>query len=597
MPIVGGKEIAHASGEISSEKVWGKVRVIGIPFGYQYVWGSRRPTLASARLTADMLPEAEGLAEKDYIDDSGNVSTMTFGTNIKRVASSKSAAAEKKADDLVRTLSSSNEYEIPVTADQEAALFELKYMGDTIPHLQVTDPSGNDYPLVQDENYLVQEISPEDSVSGTLEKRVYVSIQKSLVGSMTGNWKVKSDQALEWSLMDVLMPATLTDVTASVDSASPNKVKVNWQGDHATNEKMALFLSSNNVNDPGRLIAKDIPVQDGTTEITLPETMASGSYYVKAVLSNGDTNLDSKYSNGAITFVNPHQPVQPQEVKAAPVGSGLLGVSWKMSQEVDGYTIQLLDADDKPVAGIGTVDVAGDKKETILGGLIKDDTGATVGLVPGSSYKVSIGAFKNVDGGKVYSEPVLSASAYIPVPNPASVQLTHLKMNDEEITNTYADNEQSNQKTYVVNESSFQLQLHADQSISTEVLVNNKSAGTFSGGDWKKTLALDEGTNLIELLSTNANGDQTRTGTRVFSDTTSPDLKIERLGAISTDKTVLVKGLQSQEAPSASMDKRFLSSRMEPSSMPCRWKGVCPRTLSLPLRTMPGMRRRQALRL
>jgi hypothetical protein len=543
VPIVGGKEIAQASGEISSEKVWGKVRIIGIPFGYQYVWGSRRPTLASARLTADMLPEAEGLAEKDYIDDSGNVSTMTFGTNIKRVASSKSAAADKKADDLVRTLSSSNDYEIPVTADQEAALFELKYTGDTIPHLQVTDPSGIDYPLVQDENYLVQEISPEDSVSGTLEKRVYVSIQKSLVGSMTGNWQVKSDQALEWSLMDVSMPATLTDVTASVDSASPNKVKVNWHGDHATNEKVALFLSSNNVNDPGRLVAKDISVQDGMAEITLPETMASGSYYVKAILSNGDTNLDSKYSSGAITFVNPHQPVQPQEVKAAPVGSGLLGVSWKMSEAVDGYTIQLLDTDDKPVAGIGTVDVTGDKKETILGGLIKDDTGATAGLVPGSSYKVSIGAFKNVDGGKIYSEPVLSASAYIPVPNPASVQLTHLKMNDEPITNAYADNDQSNQKTYVVNESSFQLQLHADQSVSTEVLVNNKSAGTFSGGDWKKTLALDEGTNLIELLSTNANGDQTRTGTRVFSDTTSPDLKIERLGAISTDKTVLVKGV------------------------------------------------------
>lgn len=48
---------------------------------------------------------------------------------------------------------------------------------------------------------------------------------------------------------------------------------------------------------------------------------------------------------------------------------------------------------------------------------------------------------------------------------------------------------------------------------------------------------------MIELLSTNASGDQTRSGTRVFSDTTAPDLKIERLGSISTDKTVLVKGV------------------------------------------------------
>lgn len=547
VPILGGKEIAHASGEISSEKVWGKVRVIGIPFGYQYVWGSRRPTLASARLTADMLPEAEGLMEKEYIDESGNVSAMTFGTNIKRVASSKTAAAAKKADDLVSTLSLAladpNEYEIPVSADQETALFELKYTGETPPNLQVTDPVGNDYPLILDENYLMQEISPEDSETGTLEKRVYISIQKSQAGQIAGNWKVKADQALEWTLMDVAEPASLTDVTAAVEAGSPSKVRVNWTGDHATNEKVSLFLSTNNENDPGRLMLKDIPVQDGTAEITIPETMASGSYYIKAVLSQGDTNLESKYSSGAIAFVNPHQPVQPQEVKAEPAGSGLLGVSWSMPEKADGFTLQLLDANDQPVAGIGTVDVAGDTKETLLGGMIQDEAGVKSGLVPGASYKVSIGAFKHVDGGKVYSQPAISSAAYVPVPNPASVQLTHLKMNDEPVTNAYGDEGQSNQKTYVVNESTFQLQLHADQSVTTEVRVNDRTAGTFTGGDWKKTLALTEGTNLIELISVNSSGDQTRTGTRVFSDTTAPDLKIERLGSMSTDKTVLVKGV------------------------------------------------------
>ncbi|MDD9266381.1 S-layer homology domain-containing protein [Paenibacillus sp. GCM10023248] len=540
VPILGGKEIAHASGEISSEKVWGKVRIIGIPFGYQYVWGSRRPTLASARLTADMLPEAEGLMEKEYIDESGNVSAMTFGTNIKRVASSESA---KKTDGLVRTLSASNEYELPVSADQEAALFELTYTGETPPKLQVTDPGGNDYPLVLDENYLVQEISPEDSETGTLEKRVYISVQKSQSGSIEGSWKVKSDQALAWTLMDVAVPATLTEVTASAVASSPNKVRVNWTGDHATNERVSLFLSSNNENDPGRLLVKDIPVQDGTAEITVPDTMASGAYYIKAVLSQGDTNLDSRYSSGAVEFVNPHQPAQPQEVQAVPAGSGLLGVSWSMPQEADGFTLQLLDASGQPVPGIGTVDVAGDTKRTTLGGMIQDQAGVNSGLVPGASYKVSIGAFKNVDGGKVYSQPAVSAAAYVPVPNPASVQLTHWKMNDEPVTNAYGDEGQSSPTTYVVNESSFQLQMHADQPVTTEVRVNDRTVGTYTGGDWKKTLALEEGTNLIELISVNSNGDQTRTGTRVFSDTTAPDLKIERLGSISTDKTVLVKGV------------------------------------------------------
>ncbi|WP_164716721.1 S-layer homology domain-containing protein [Paenibacillus whitsoniae] len=537
VPILGGKEIAHASGEISSEKVWGKVRIIGIPFGYQYVWGNKLPKLASVRMSADMLPEPEGLSEQHFIDDAGQASSLTFGTNIKRVTSSSLQAAELKSE-RVSILSASQTYPIPVSADQEIALFDLTYTGDTLPNLQVKAPDGTDYPLILDSNYMTQEIPSEDSQSGLPEKHVYISVPKPQGGSIAGNWQVISDQPLSWALMDVTVPASLTDLQA-INAADANSVHVSWEGDHVSDEKVSLFLSSNNTDDPGRLLMKDVPAANGQADVTLPEMTASGEYYIKAVLSREDTNMDSRYSTASIHYVNHDQPDRPSNVRLVPAGNGFLQVNWETPQAVDGYTLQLLDEQGGPIPGLGTIDLAGDKLTSTVGGMIQDASGAKAGLVPGASYKVSIGSYKQVNGGKVYSAPTISAPVYVPVPAPASIELTPLQLNHQPITNRFGD---ASQETYVTKESSFSLAFHADQAVSTVLRVNDKEIGTLEGSDWQREIELQEGTNQIALFSKNQAGDTTQSGIRIMADTVPPDLKVERLGAVSVNGTVMVKG-------------------------------------------------------
>ncbi|MFC0213574.1 S-layer homology domain-containing protein [Paenibacillus chartarius] len=534
IPLVGGLELASAQGEISTEKIWGKAKIIGIPIGFQYVWGDSAPRIGSNGLVEGALPERNGLGQKYYFNEDGAVGGMIgFGTNIKPVSSSALQASPAKADGrAVSILSGSHTYDIPVPS-QEIALMEFTYAGDAPPVLEVKDPNGNEYKLEENENMLVQVIEAEESESGTKEKRVFVSIQQ----PMAGDWTVTSDQPLGWSLMDVEVPPSLTSVTAV--KTADREVKVNWVGDHATDEKVSLFIATDNEKDPGRLIASDLDVAAGTATIALPEGLPSGSYYIKATLSKDGTNYDSRYSTETLATVNPLQPASPGGVKAEPAGNGVFQVSWTAPQEVDGYTIQLLDQDGNAMDQVGTVDVEATALSANVGGVMDSVYGEKVGLVPGASYKVSIASYVDIgDNARLYSEPATTDAVALPVPNPAAITLEALTPTDAPITNTFGEGE--GQKTWLTNESTFRLKFDADQDVSTIVHVNNQLVGTFTGSDWTQSIPLEEGTNLIDVFAKNAAGDTTLTGLRVFSDVTKPDLKMESPSIVGDE--MLVKG-------------------------------------------------------
>ncbi|MFC5451009.1 S-layer homology domain-containing protein [Paenibacillus aestuarii] len=551
-----GLVLASAEGVISTEKIAGTVEFIGIPWGFAYEWGDKTPeikigkhaSLLKARsmevtaASAEQAPtdqtnqKAEGFIEQTYYDEAGSVTgTMSFGTNMSTLATSGPRSNLPQTKSRMLRAASPNVYTIPVPAQQEMALVEVKYTGDPT-QLQVQDPDGQIYPLVQGENYDIQQVAADESASGEIEQSVLISMKQ----PKAGNWSLTSDRELEWTLEQVTVPPALSNV--DVQQTSANQLTVNWQGDHTSDEKVALFLASNNVNDPGTLLAKDIHVADGTAQITLPDTTPSGTYYVKAVLStaSGSTNLSSKYSGQSVAIVNPYQPASPSAVNLAPAGNGLFHLSWKESQPVDGYTVQVLDEQGSAIPSLGVIEIAGDTTNANIGGTVNNEAGEKVGMLPGTAYKASIGAYKLVNGAKVYSEPVVTAAMVLPQPQPANVELTVLKSSNEPVTNTYSQNGKT---TYLVNESSFQLRMHADQAVTSELLVNNAKVGTRSGGEWTQTIPLIEGENVIQLLSTNSSGDRTMTSVSVTSDTTAPDLKVESARIVSDQPNVLVKGV------------------------------------------------------
>ncbi|MCY9660127.1 S-layer homology domain-containing protein [Paenibacillus chondroitinus] len=550
-----GLVLAAAEGEISSEKVAGNVEFIGIPWGFEYEWGDKKPSitlgkrnLMSSRslMVGEAAPSNEGAApdqpaksfiEQTYYDESGSVSgTMSFGTNMKPVASSgpRSNVQQQPTRRLLKA-ASPNVYSIPVSSEQEMALLDITYSGDPA-ELQVTDPSGNPYPLVSGENYDIQEVPAEESASGEREQSVLISMKH----PMAGTWRVTTDRELEWTLENVTVPPTFTTVDVQQpDATNPQQISVNWQSDHTTNEKVSLFLSTNNENDPGSLLVQDLDVSAGSAQIVLPNSTPTGTYYVKAVLSQGDSNVTSKYSSQPLYLVNPHQPASPGQVHLRPAGNGLFELSWN-EQAVDGYTVQVLDENGKAIPSLGVIELAGDVHKANIGGTLRNEAGEKVGMLPGSSYKVSIGAYKLVDGVKVYSEPAVTDAVLLPEPQPAHIQLSVFHANHEPITNTYS---QAGTTTYITNENSTLLHMQADQAVSSDVIVNNVKQEGQSGADWERSISLNEGENVIQLFSTNAQGDITASSVRVISDTTVPDLKVESARTTSDQQAVIVKGM------------------------------------------------------
>jgi hypothetical protein len=551
VPIVGGMEIASASGQISTENVYGKVRIIGIPFGFKYVWGNSMPTIASSRMVSGPLPKAEnGLMTQQFYDAEGNeAGAMTFGTNIRVVGGATSPGASR-GKNAVSILAAGSTYTVNVAHSQDIALLELPYSGASVPTITIKDPNGDAYPLALDENYLVQVIPAEESASGEVERKAYVSIQKPDIGE----WTISSSKPLgEVKLMDVEVPASFAAVTAT--KTASHTVQANWTGDHATNEKVSLFLASDNESDPGVLLKEGVSVGAGSAVLELPETTPSGTYYIRAALSSGGTNLDSRYAATPITIVNPHQPAAPQQAALEAIGNGLFQVSWATPEEVDGFTLQLLDEDGNPVESTGVVDLAGEARTAAVGGMaqptdVVTEDGETipsgsdepVGLVPGETYRVSVAPYRLVDDVRVYGEAAVSGSAHLPEPDPADVSLTLLDASGDPLSNGFGE---PGQRTMITNEGTVVVRATSDQAVTSVVEVNDVVVGTFSGATWNANAALQEGTNRIEVLSTNEAGDTTLSGARVASDTTAPDLKIESpaADALIASGNVTVKGV------------------------------------------------------
>src|SRR5690606_22615184 len=65
------------------------------------------------------------------------------------------------------------------------------------------------------------------------------------------------------------------------------------------------------------------------------------------------------------------------------------------------------------------------------------------------------------------------------------------------------------------------------------------------GNAWEQHVILQEGTNTVQVLSMNEQGDVADAGITIISDTIAPDLKIESPGNayLATDAIVLVKGV------------------------------------------------------
>src|SRR5690606_28988010 len=108
-----------------------------------------------------------------------------------------------------------------------------------------------------------------------------------------------------------------------------NEVTVNWDVAHADGMDIAIYLTESSKLIPdadedagfGTMMVgpEEVDVSAGSITFTLPDTLASGEYYMKAVLVDKDqNNMHSMIDTDPVTFVNAATPPVPTNPEVSP---------------------------------------------------------------------------------------------------------------------------------------------------------------------------------------------------------------------------------------------------------------------------------------
>ncbi|MCT4688738.1 S-layer homology domain-containing protein [Vallitalea sp.] len=546
IPFIGGLNIGNIDAGISDESVYGVFHILHIPLGIKYKWGDSMPVLSAS---ANGISGINNLGKIDCIDDNSNYEgTIIFGDNIKRIGSSKTCYASlgdiymtPNNRPLVIASIGKLKHTITIPENQKYALIEVDYEGDE-PNLTVTSPDGP-YLLNKGVNYMLQEIKAEDSSSGKLEKRAYISI----VNPTSGSWIVESknkNQPIDTVLMDVKPLPKLNSVEVKDNN---NTLDVVWQTEDADNTVISLYLASDK-QDAGKIIAKDLPASNGKSTVSIPDSFASGEYYVRGEIKKDQTTYNSVYSSTKINIVNKNEPNKPTNLVVNSKGNGMLGLTWNKSSDADGYYIQVLNENGEELPEMGVIQLKENINQALVGGKYKykktgkkDIIEGNTGLIPGKTYKISLAAYKVVDGRKHITTPIISEKIALPIPKPATLNVAFEKKDG--ILQQKVDDTGSTY--YICNNDKINIAFSANQNVETTVYINNKKYKTIKGNKWSEPIKLQEGETNIIFEANNNNGDTSKTGLRIISDKTPPDLKIESPsnGDLIENSIITVKGV------------------------------------------------------
>lgn len=575
-PVGGGLKFAGIEGELSTEQVLGRLELVGVKFGAAYSWSSGEVKLVSAQGVTEPYGEVRiaSLGESDVHEGIGTellydaetgkqIGSMVFGTNVSRGADLV-ALTNKGSKDEVRIASIRPYlYTLETSAEHENAVFQLQYSGELPPNVVVKTPSGELYPLIEEQrdedgnviqegNYLLQVMPAEFSKSGAVEKWLYISAlgtdeEGTPVAGMSaekGTWTIESDQPLEGSTLNIAAMPEITELSSSIDG---NKVTVNWDTVAADGLDIAIYITESNQLIPenneqadfGTMMVgpEEVDAAAGTTTFTLPDTLPTGDYYIKAVLvDENQNNMHSLLGNVPVQFTNAATPPTPTNPTISPTGNGFITVDWDFTGEAAGFVLQPLDADGEAIAGLGVSLIEdGEKRTANIGGTYTStETGEELGIFAGETYKVSVSAYNLIDGRKVYSEPVVSDVLTVPVPVLPEVELS---LDEPWI---------AEMEHYLTRETSVDLSIVSDQIVHADVYLNDRFLFNHDASSWTESIELPEdGAYTIEVVSTNeTTGDMVSDVLTVHRDSEAPDLKIESPSLVSfSDSIIQVKGM------------------------------------------------------
>ena len=581
IPLVGGMSIASADLGISTEKIWGAIAVLDIGIGVTYYWGESSVNFGSAKDKANptypSLLEFEGMdAEYDavpiaYDEESGRTLYASFGSNLEVVP-----AAVGDSDLILMNasslLTSSDYLRHKFTAGDTVAV-QLSYEAGSEEAAQalaesftVRDGSGNDFGLIfydaqAAESWNGQGTDPNENANANVSYdsetgSATMSFTVTDTEDMNKEWTIETGTTKTEAILYKVNPLPKMD-SVSTDAGTVQagaSMNVTWTGsDLSELDTISLYLCETR-DEESTQAAFDggYPIEilksgldSGKAVVTVPATVPTGSYYLRAVYSEEDVVNGIVYSDTAADVENLNVPaaLSLDDVNCVPGGNLVYNVEIEPGDKTTGYSVTVYN-EDGSTSEIQALNF--DKAEQgatafSVGGTYEYD-GETYGLTANKAYKLGITPYNVVKdaSGKEYivcGDELIVNAGILPEVTTPQVTVT-AEESGKQVSYQYCD-EKGRQVTgtknvYCADALTFRIdsdtplnasvflddeEIYADKAAETPLLQNAASADLPLG-------ALAQGDHVLRISGTDTDGDGFRVTEAFTVDTLAPRLML-----------------------------------------------------------------------
>jgi len=459
IPIVGGFQIGGVDLGVSSEKIWGALKVLGITTGLTYYWKDKSVDFGSGVSAQPTYPDLlQGYEDIPVYYDAANNRTLYIhaGTNLSMAAKAQVTdsivslpslmGAARIYSDITKTTHEFNlgpysgesavvnlafdvtdqnsDGKIDKTDAQAIAqniinngVNKVSYSKDSNGDVSFPSTAGS-YPIT-----LYNGLSGSNSNAAEANANVTFDSSKnkgSLAITATSSscfdqwWQIKTPVSADITLLNVGAVPEINSVSGSV---SGNSISLSWNGsDLADLDDMKLYLVAdpNNTGDAGYALTDlttgtAITTDDinGSASVAIPANIPSGNYYVRAVYSQNGVVNSAVVSSGTVSVLNTNTPGAVSIGQVSSGGDLTFNIP-VTDTNADGYLVNIYDNVNGTWQYSDINNMTFDNAD-ITGGVIhvggsmqvpdpNDSTKTvTTGLAAGKPYKISVTPYKYID--------------------------------------------------------------------------------------------------------------------------------------------------------------------------------------------------------
>lgn len=440
--LIGGLKVGYAELGVSTEKIWGKVKVIGIGVGITYYWGKDVDVdlLSSARKSGRNIVAIGS-------DENGNTLYMETTNNVRELYSTENkssgvtflskgsegitSSADKRSHSFTLNTTAAEDGLITLTYSAANA-FEAQDLKDTI----TVTVGGELYKLRwYDDGAAADDIANENANAlvrydeETHEATVSISLTdpENQIGKEISVTAGVASQVTVYGIERFadLTSATLNESTLTVfgnDIASFSSVNV-----YARDAEDNLFQVG--TGDPSKATVSSEGIESLDIQIAYPENLPSGQYTLEAVgvLKDADGNELSNpiiEVEGEISYDNAMQPKQLKSAIATLGGNYTIALSVTSDEaDIDGYMVDIFEVteDGYAATSFNNMQISLKEGETVEAGqaitlavggrtLNTDENGEQfyTGLEEGKTYKVSVSTYKTSESGAIIESKAIT---------------------------------------------------------------------------------------------------------------------------------------------------------------------------------------------